>query len=190
MKWNIASEKFSADQIREFGAGECIAREGDESREMYVVVEGIVKVTKASSSGPIELARVERGGFIGEMSLLESLPRSASAFALTAVKVLVIQPGGFLVKIRRDPTFAFEIMQALSQRIRRTNEALLRAIDSGATSADELKRIVHRTEVRENDPPPQSIGSTAGSTVGSTTGPTADSIAGTAVKSNSPRAAR
>ena len=135
-------DKFSTETLREFADGEIVFREGDRSFDMYVVQSGEVVVSK----GGVELARLRRGDFLGEMSLLESLPRSATAKASSGgAKLLCIQPGGFLVKIRRDPTFAFELMQSLSRRIRCTNERLLEGMEQdGALSAENVVQILRK----------------------------------------------
>ncbi len=134
----MLKEKFSQESIRSYEDGECIFREGDHSFEMYVVHSGCVVVTKAG----LELGRLERGQFLGEMSLLESLPRSATAIAKGPVRLLCIQPGGFLLKIRRDPTFAFELLQSLSSRIRVTNERLLGSVKEGGVDEASLHEIL------------------------------------------------
>jgi CRP/FNR family cyclic AMP-dependent transcriptional regulator len=134
-------DKFSTETLREFADGEIVFREGDRSFDMYVVHSGEVVVSK----GGVELARLRRGDFLGEMSLLESLPRSATAVVHGGAKLLCIQPGGFLVKIRRDPTFAFELMQSLSRRIRSTNERLLEGMgQDGALSAEKVVQILRK----------------------------------------------
>lgn len=141
------TEKFSSDSVRTFQAGETIFSEGEDSREMFVVLEGQVEIVKKSLGGaPVRLAAISRGEFLGEMSLLESLPRSATARAVNDVKLLAIHPGGFLLKIRRDPTFAFEIMQSLSRRIRVTNDALMSAMNRGEASTDNLRKIIQGSE--------------------------------------------
>jgi CRP-like cAMP-binding protein len=146
-------EKFSSDSIRVFEPGEIIFSEGDDSREMFVVLEGNVEVVKISArGGEVKLAALDRGEFLGEMSLLESLPRSATARAVNRVRLLAIQPGGFLLKIRRDPTFAFEIMQSLSRRIRVTNEALMKAMSRGETSVESLRQIIQGAEFDNHTP--------------------------------------
>lgn len=124
-----------------FSDGDFIFREGEQSNEMYVVQEGRVRITRHTKKDEIVLANLEKGDFLGEMSLLESLPRSANAIAVGKVRLLRIQPGGFLLKIRRDPTFAFELMQALSKRIRCTNEQLMNGLASGSTE-DAVKRVL------------------------------------------------
>ncbi len=147
-------EHFSSDSVRVFEPGDIIFSQGDDSREMFVVLEGHVEVVKPNPrGGEVKLASLDRGEFLGEMSLLESLPRSATARAVNQVKLLAIQPGGFLLKIRRDPTFAFEIMQSLSRRIRVTNEALIKAMSRGETSVESLRNIIQGAEFDNHNPP-------------------------------------
>jgi CRP-like cAMP-binding protein len=114
----------AGDLERSFGDGETIFAEGDESREMFLIRDGEVAISKRAGDGEIVLARLGRGEFFGEMALLESLPRSGTARAVGAVRLVVLHSGSFLQKIRRDPAFAFEIMQRLSARLRRVNEQM------------------------------------------------------------------
>jgi CRP-like cAMP-binding protein len=140
------SKKFAAESNLTFNDGDVIFTEGDESREMYVVIEGQVVVTKKSNKGEITLAVLRKGDFVGEMSLLESLPRSATARAKGRVRLLAIQPGGFLLKIRRDPTFAFEMLQTLSRRIRVTNDQLVKELNREGATPESLKAIIQGAE--------------------------------------------
>ena len=139
-------KKFAPESVRTYQDGDVIFREGDDSREMYIVKQGEVAVVKSSIRGEIELARLRKGDFVGEMSLLESLPRSATARAKGPTKLLAIHPGGFLLKIRRDPTFAFEMMQALSRRIRITNENLMREMNREGMKSDAIQQILSQSE--------------------------------------------
>ncbi|HEY8278593.1 MAG TPA: cyclic nucleotide-binding domain-containing protein [Bdellovibrionota bacterium] len=134
-------EKFSQESVREFADGECIFREGESSLEMYVVQSGAVVVKRGSGQNTVQLAVLGRGEFLGEMSLLESLPRSGTAVARGKTRLLCIQPGGFLLKIRRDPTFAFELLQSLSRRIRETNERLHGSAGEGLVDEAALQQI-------------------------------------------------
>ncbi len=142
---------------RVFEQGEIIFTEGDDSREMYVVVSGGVEVIKKTKSGEVHLAKLNKGDFVGEMSLLESLPRSATARAIGTTKLLVIQPGGFLLKIRRDPTFAFEMLQSLSRRIRLTNESLVKELSHEKVSSEALRQIVSGSEFSNATPTSKKI---------------------------------
>ena len=144
---------------RVFQPGEIIFTEGEDSREMYVVVSGSVEVVKKTKSGEVHLAQLNKGDFVGEMSLLESLPRSATARAVGTTKLLVIHPGGFLLKIRRDPTFAFEMLQSLSRRIRLTNESLVKELSHDKLSSEALRKIVSGSEFSNSTPDPKNIAS-------------------------------
>jgi CRP/FNR family transcriptional regulator, cyclic AMP receptor protein len=147
-----AEKKFAQESTLKLNDGEVIFQEGDQSSEMYVVVEGAVTVSKKSPRGEIHLATLNRGDFVGEMSLLESLPRSATARAKGATKLLVIHPGGFLLKIRRDPTFAFEMLQSLSKRIRLTNESLMHELGRSGHNDESLRAILSGAEYNHADP--------------------------------------
>ena len=107
-----------------YGAGEVILREGDTSKEMYIIHEGEVRVTKMIAGKETVLGTMGRGDFFGEMSLLESEARTATIVAIIPTKCLVIQAGGLLVRLRRGPTFAFEMLQKMSARIRNMTEKL------------------------------------------------------------------
>ena len=107
-----------------YGAGEVILREGDTSKEMYIIHEGEVRVTKMIAGKETVLGTMGRGDFFGEMSLLESEARTATFVAINPTKCLVILAGGLLVRLRRDPTFAFEMLQKMSARIRNMTEKL------------------------------------------------------------------
>lgn len=141
-----AIEKKFDQEARIYDDGEIIFREGEETREMYIVQRGEVVVSKKGPRGEIELAVLKKGDFVGEMSLLESLPRTATARARGKTSLLAIHPGGFLLKIRRDPTFAFEMMQTLSRRIRMTNENLMRELGRDVTQKEAVQTALTRSE--------------------------------------------
>jgi CRP/FNR family transcriptional regulator, cyclic AMP receptor protein len=141
-----AIEKKFEQEARAYDDGEIIFREGEETREMYIVQRGEVVVSKKGPRGDIELAVLRKGDFVGEMSLLESLPRTATAKARGKTSLLAIHPGGFLLKIRRDPTFAFEMMQTLSRRIRMTNENLMRELGRDTAQKEAVQTALSRSE--------------------------------------------
>jgi CRP/FNR family cyclic AMP-dependent transcriptional regulator len=115
----------SQHEIQQFSDGEIVVREGDQTREMYVIKEGGVEIFKLVGGHEVRLAVLERGSFFGEMSLLEGLPRSATARAMGETELVVLRPGSLLLRIRQDPTFAFELLQQMSRRIRQLNDQLV-----------------------------------------------------------------
>ncbi len=106
---------------RVYRDGEHIVHEGDAGREMFVIRSGTAVVRRRNGG---ELTRLGKGDFFGEMSVLESLPRDADVVAEGVTRVLVLAPGALLVRLRRDPSFALELLQALSGRVRALNERL------------------------------------------------------------------
>src|SRR6187397_2375283 len=83
-------------------AGEMVFREGDLGTEMYIVHEGQIEILKSMQDGDRQLALLEKGDFFGEMSILEDLPRAASARAVTAVKLLLINGTTFDQMLRTN----------------------------------------------------------------------------------------
>lgn len=135
--------------VETYSDGEVIVREGDAGRQMYVIQRGAVRITKHVGAAEATLAELGRGDFFGEMSLLESLPRDASAIAVGDTRLLVINPGGLLMRIRRDPTFAFEMLHRLSGRIRSQNARLVDALQRLGETSDDAQAILYGP--REHD---------------------------------------
>jgi len=152
----------STDYEETFNDGDIIVREGDDSREMYVIQSGSVVVMRNIDGVEVELARLERGNFFGEMSLLESIARNATIRALGQTKLLVIKPGTLLLKIRRNPTFAFEMLQQMSLRIRRSNARLTEFLSRGTVS-DEACRQLQSIQVSLAYDPSSTTGTDSGS---------------------------
>lgn len=115
----------SLNEMKKFAAGTTIFEEGSLGRELYLVESGEVEIVKETSVGRVVLAQFKKGDFFGEMALLQSQPRYATAIAKVDTQLQIVQPGGFLLKIRRDPTLAFEMLQQLSMRLKTTNERLI-----------------------------------------------------------------
>lgn len=77
-------------QVKRFPGGTYLFHEGDEGREMYVVLEGKVMITKFIPGGGEEaLAILGRGDFFGEMALIDGAPRSADAKAFQGPATVV-----------------------------------------------------------------------------------------------------
>lgn len=111
--------------IRDYKDGDVIVREGEQASDMFVIRSGQVEILKSVGGHDVRLAVLDRGSFFGEMSLLEGLPRSATARALGDTSLLVLRAGTLLLQIRRNPTFAFEMLQQMSHRIRELNDKLV-----------------------------------------------------------------
>ncbi|MBV9953011.1 MAG: cyclic nucleotide-binding domain-containing protein [Acidimicrobiia bacterium] len=102
-------------------AGELVVRQGEPGSDMYVIASGSVRITRTEADGTVTVLGTRgRGEFFGEMSVLESMPRSATVEAIEDTRLLVISQGQLLVRIRRDPTFCLELLRQLSGALRRS----------------------------------------------------------------------
>lgn len=107
-----------------FRDGEYVVRTGDAGTEMYIIQSGQVDVLRPALDGTTSVGRLGPGDFFGEMSLLESLPRDADVRSVGDSRLVVISQGDLLMRIRRDPTLAIEMLHTLSGRLRAANAAL------------------------------------------------------------------
>jgi len=126
--------------IRRVAGGELIVAQGDEDTHMFIVQSGCVEVRRHVGDQVVVHGRVERGDFFGEMSLLESQPRAADVVAVEESVLLELGAGALLLRIRRDPTLAVEMLQKLSGRIRDLNAALAE-LTSGSTGVGLLEDV-------------------------------------------------
>jgi CRP/FNR family transcriptional regulator, cyclic AMP receptor protein len=143
----------TSEPSRVYQDGELICREGESTAEMYVIRKGSVRIFKSSPMGEVHLAVLAKGDFFGEMSVLENLPRDASAQALGETEVLVMTPGALLVRLRRDPTLAFELLRRLSGRVRTLNARLLSALHSSPAPgiSENIDTLLYRPEDKDAD---------------------------------------
>jgi CRP-like cAMP-binding protein len=143
---SLLEKRFAFEKIMDFTSGDWIFKEGDHNRDLYIIQEGAVEIIKATTNGEMKLVTFEKGDFFGDMALLQGGPRFAGARALGNTRLLILQPGGFLLKIRRDPTFAFEMLQQLSHRIKVSNERLLSLIQRGGLSLEKAQEVLNSIE--------------------------------------------
>lgn len=109
-------------QIRSLKPGEILFKEGTQGREFFIMQEGRAGIYKDTPDGRVELAVVEQGGIIGEMSLLDNLPRSATVQALNPSRVLVVNQASF-EKIMHDiPVWLQSIIKIVVSRLRDANK--------------------------------------------------------------------
>jgi CRP-like cAMP-binding protein len=100
-------------------AGEFIFRRGDAGSVMYAVAEGEVDVC----IGDHVIETVGAGGIFGEMALIGNDPRSATAVARSACRVVPIDRRRFDFLVQQTPFFAIEVMRVMADRLRRTTVA-------------------------------------------------------------------
>jgi PAS domain-containing protein len=105
--------------------GHVIYSEGDMGNTMLLILLGDVNIVKLCSetNEPVTIATRSAGEFIGEMALVEESPRSASVIAKTACKVLEITKGNFEKIIKEKPSFALDVLESLSNKLRESDSS-------------------------------------------------------------------
>jgi CRP/FNR family transcriptional regulator len=110
-------------QPRTVPVGAFIFHQGDVGSTCYLIERGRVRIFVLGEDGRELSVRVLGSGeIIGEMSLLDHLPRSASAQAMEKTDLFVLHHDRLRRYLRDYPSLAFNLLQALSARIRQINE--------------------------------------------------------------------
>jgi len=105
-------------QERSFAAGERIVTEGEVGHELFVILEGLVRVERQEPDGTIRQIRTyEQGDHVGELAVLLERPRVATVVAETDVRTLVINGEGLTSILRERPEATMAMLQTLAERI-------------------------------------------------------------------------
>jgi len=108
-------------RLREFAKDDLIFHQGDESRQVFFVLKGKVRVYKTSPSGSeTSIDIFGENDVIGEMAALDSQPRSATAKAVTATSLLTMAQDAFLHRLQTIPGLAIGLAKVLAQKLRWT----------------------------------------------------------------------
>ena len=111
---------------RSFSEGGVIIKQGDPGIGLYVICSGKVKIVKETAGGEkLDIAELGPGDFFGEMTVLDSAPRSANVIALEESKCLVLSAWDFNARMNVHPEIALKILPVVVKRFRETNEKLL-----------------------------------------------------------------
>jgi hypothetical protein len=109
---------------RHYAKGESLFLKGDVGSELFVVLEGEVRVHLDHEGREVTLARLGPSSVIGEMGVFDDQPRSAGAQATEATTVRVLRRDRLHALVHEHPEVLLEFVRNLSQRIRVMNDQL------------------------------------------------------------------
>lgn len=111
-------------QERKYSAGTRIMSQGDTGVGLYIITSGKVRITHSSSPDRAEedLGTAGAGDVLGEMALLDDLPRSASITAVEDVTALLLPVWEFRTVLRNHPEIALKLLAVLSRRLRKAEQ--------------------------------------------------------------------
>src|SRR5260221_8178700 len=109
----------------ELARGERLFAEGDDGDQLYVVLDGKIKLTRASADGRENLTSVlGPGEMCGELSLFDPRPRTMGAVAVTDARLAALDRDDLRKWLADRPEAAMPLLRALVRRLRRTNDVL------------------------------------------------------------------
>ena len=124
-------------RTRESPAGKRLFRTGDAGDAMYLIERGrvMIHVTDAVNQN-LTLAELAGGDFFGEMSLLDGKPRSADATVTEDARLAVLAREDFLRFVRGNADVALEMLSAVTNRLRHTDELLRQRVSRNVNDVE------------------------------------------------------
>ena len=121
----LSSGLFAKGRLHTLAADQSLFLAGDEGDGCYRVEEGLLKASVAAPNGGERiLAILGPGAVVGELSMIDDAPRSASVTALRESKLCFVSRGDFEAFARSSPEVYRHVMRLLARRLRATNDAL------------------------------------------------------------------
>ena len=118
------SLRASMDSVK-IAKGSILFKEGDEGEHLYVIIDGKLKLGTSSGDGRENLLSIlGLGEMFGELSLFDPGPRTSTATAVTDAKLLSLSHEKVIPWLKQNPEVSLQLLTRLSQRLRRTNEAV------------------------------------------------------------------
>ena len=126
--------------IHDYPRSATIFRNGDPGDAMYLIDVGRVRISITDADGAVvTLAELGAGDFFGEMAMLDGQGRSANATAIDDARLAKLTRDDFLSFMRSDPRVTLELLTALTQRLRRTDELLRHRVSRNVNQEEALR---------------------------------------------------
>src|SRR5437868_2860562 len=131
---NLLSDKVVPRNTRLF-------KQGDKGDAMYLIESGRVRISiRDAEKQEVTLAELAQGDFFGEMAIIDGRQRSADAQVIEDARLAILSRDAFLSFVRANPDVALEMLSALTDRLRRTDD-LLRSRVSRNVNEEEQARL-------------------------------------------------
>ena len=97
--------------------GVYLCHQGDVGSELYIISQGEVEIIKESGEQNQIISTEIVGSYVGELAVLESIPRTLAMRTKGDVKLLVLQSARFQTILQRHPDIAYEVIKVLTRRL-------------------------------------------------------------------------
>lgn len=116
-------------RVVDLPVGSILFDQGDESDGLYIVASGIIRIYLTAGDGrEATINLLEEGETIGEIAILDGLPRSAGAAALTDARLIFVPNGPFAELLDVSPQLSRQVILMLCERLRAANAQVDQAI--------------------------------------------------------------
>lgn len=114
-------------QKKTFHKDDLLIQEGKSGMGFFIITKGKVEVIKGlETASPVIIAILGQGEIIGEMSVIDELPHSATVRALEETECLMIEQWDFKAQIQAYPEIALQLLPVLARRLRDLNDKKLK----------------------------------------------------------------
>jgi signal transduction histidine kinase/CRP-like cAMP-binding protein len=119
-----------------FRTGQIIFDEATRGRHLYLILNGKVRITKATRAGlEPRLALLHEGYFFGELSIIDGLPRSARAEAITSTTIAVLQASEFRRLMEKSPQLSSNLLLSMAIRLRTIDQTFIAELERSTIAA-------------------------------------------------------
>ena len=122
---NPSSPSYIASMAKSYNAGDTLFEEGDIGREMFIVLKGAVRISRASGEARVRLGEFKQGDFFGEMALVGSGLRTGTATVqMDQTELVAVNQARFVYLVSQQPAFALSVMRLMGRRVEAMNQRL------------------------------------------------------------------
>ena len=126
--------------IHDYPKSARIFRYGDPGDAMYLIDVGKVRISITDADGAdVTLTELGPGDFFGDMAMLDGHGRSANATAIEDARLAKLTRDDFLTFMQSDSRVTLELLTALTQRLRRTDELLRHRVSRNVNQEQEAR---------------------------------------------------
>ncbi|MBI3150791.1 MAG: cyclic nucleotide-binding domain-containing protein [Chloroflexi bacterium] len=134
---DVLAEVALKASTRKLARNEILMRKGETGDSLFLIHDGWVKIVTEDSKGDeLIINKCGPGETIGEMSLLDGIPRSATVIALTEAEVLELKQDVFEEILDQRPDISLAIIRSYSERLRFSTTYIEKAIDWSQKTAE------------------------------------------------------
>lgn len=134
MAENLLFEKYGQTIV----SGKVIFRENDDGQHMFIIQDGIVRISKTIDGKDHVLAELTKGDFFGEMALVTRVRRTATATAVGNVQLLAFDRAGFKSMIEKNARIALNVIDKLCRRLQHANTQIQQLFERNERSVTAL----------------------------------------------------